>query len=62
VSLTLALSTASMGVFSTYILIDNLDNPFDRKTVRVTMEVCPLSITNPNDKMHCELYLTQCMY
>jgi len=24
-----------------YVLIENLDNPFDRKTVRVTMEVRP---------------------
>ena len=32
----------SVSVFSTYILIDNLDNSSDRKTVRVTMEVCSL--------------------
>ena len=33
------LSTTRIGVFQSYIYIDNLANPFDRKYISVSMEV-----------------------
>ena len=38
-TLVVSLSTERIGVFSSYIYIDNLANPFDRKYIRVSMEV-----------------------
>ncbi|KAF9353671.1 hypothetical protein BGX34_011443 [Mortierella sp. NVP85] len=38
-TITLSFSTNVRNVFSTYLLVENLDNPADTKTVRVTMEV-----------------------
>jgi hypothetical protein len=38
-TLLVSLSTERIGVFSSYIYIDNLTNPFDRKYIRVSMEV-----------------------
>ena len=35
----LSLSTKKIGVFSAYIYIDNVANPFDRKYIRVSIEV-----------------------
>ena len=35
----------SVYVFPIYVLVDSLDNPVDRKTARVTMEVCPRNPT-----------------
>ncbi|ORZ29119.1 hypothetical protein BCR41DRAFT_382971 [Lobosporangium transversale] len=38
-TITLSFATNVRNVFSTYLLIENVDNPGDTKTVRVTMEV-----------------------
>ncbi|KAG0328401.1 hypothetical protein BGZ99_005416 [Dissophora globulifera] len=38
-TITLSFSTTVRNVFSTYLLIENVDNPADTKTVRITMEV-----------------------
>ncbi|KAF9920409.1 hypothetical protein FBU30_009776 [Linnemannia zychae] len=38
-TITLAFVTNVRNVFSTYLLIENMDNPGDTKTIRVTMEV-----------------------
>ncbi|KAF9115028.1 hypothetical protein BGX27_009146 [Mortierella sp. AM989] len=38
-TITLSFTTNVRNVFSTYLLIENLDNPADTKTVRITMEV-----------------------
>ena len=35
----LLLCTKDIGVFSTYIYVDNVSNPCDRKYIRVTIEV-----------------------
>jgi len=37
--LLLTFSTANMGVYSTHLILENRDNPFDLKTIRVSMEV-----------------------
>lgn len=36
---TLSFSTAIRNIYSTYLIIENIDNPVDTKTIRVTMEV-----------------------
>lgn len=38
-TISLSFSTNVRNVFSTYLLIENVDNPADTKTVRITMEV-----------------------
>ncbi|KAF9971794.1 hypothetical protein BGZ73_005157 [Actinomortierella ambigua] len=38
-TITLSFSTHVRNVFSTYLLIENVDNPLDTKTIRITMEV-----------------------
>ncbi|KAF9158461.1 hypothetical protein DFQ26_007629, partial [Actinomortierella ambigua] len=38
-TITLSFSTLVRNVFSTYLLIENVDNPLDTKTIRITMEV-----------------------
>ncbi|KAF9200015.1 hypothetical protein BGZ49_009783, partial [Haplosporangium sp. Z 27] len=38
-TITLSFTTNVRNVFSTYLLIENVDNPADTKTIRVTMEV-----------------------
>ncbi|KAG0051774.1 hypothetical protein BGZ83_003300 [Gryganskiella cystojenkinii] len=38
-TITLSFSTNVRNVFSTYLLIENVDNPADTKTIRITMEV-----------------------
>ncbi|KAI1312273.1 hypothetical protein EDD11_002992 [Mortierella claussenii] len=38
-TITLSFATNLRNVFSTYLLVENVDNPADTKTVRVTMEV-----------------------
>ncbi|KAG0344399.1 hypothetical protein BG004_004500 [Podila humilis] len=38
-TISLSFSTNVRNVFSTYLLIENVDNPVDTKTVRITMEV-----------------------
>jgi hypothetical protein len=36
---TLSFSTAVRNIYSTYLIVENIDNPVDTKTIRVTMEV-----------------------
>jgi hypothetical protein len=36
---TLSFSTAVRNIYLTYLIIENIDNPVDTKTIRVTMEV-----------------------
>ncbi|KAF9435384.1 hypothetical protein BGZ76_006407 [Entomortierella beljakovae] len=38
-TITLSFTTNVRNVFSTYLLIENVDNPADTKTIRITMEV-----------------------
>ncbi|KAI9361647.1 hypothetical protein DFJ73DRAFT_956941 [Zopfochytrium polystomum] len=38
-ALTLSFMATSRGVYSTYIIVENIDNPADTKTIRTTMEV-----------------------
>ncbi|KAF9997812.1 hypothetical protein BGZ79_008488 [Entomortierella chlamydospora] len=38
-TITLSFTTNVRNVFSTYLLVENVDNPADTKTIRVTMEV-----------------------
>ncbi|RKO93087.1 hypothetical protein BDK51DRAFT_24729, partial [Blyttiomyces helicus] len=38
-SITISFMAATRGVYSTYLIIENVDNPMDTKTVRVAMQV-----------------------
>ncbi|KAI8577331.1 hypothetical protein K450DRAFT_252656 [Umbelopsis ramanniana AG] len=38
-TVTLSFSTAIRNIYLTYLIIENIDNPIDTKTIRVTMEV-----------------------
>ncbi|XP_024373820.1 uncharacterized protein [Physcomitrium patens] len=43
----LSFSTKAMGVYSTYLVVENLDNPADLKTVHLSMEVVALKNARP---------------
>ncbi|KAG0580510.1 hypothetical protein KC19_4G178800 [Ceratodon purpureus] len=43
----LSFSTKAMGVYSTYLVVENFDNPADLKTVHLSMEVVALKNARP---------------